>query len=63
MDIILLLPASHVRRTYSVSKESIRNSTLPPKISVFEQNQKRNEVLPFYFGFAIGDAEYLITAS
>lgn len=63
MDIILLLPASHVRRMYSISKESIRNSTLPPKISVFEQNQKRNEVLLFCFGFPIGDAEYLITAS
>lgn len=36
---------------------------MPPKISVFEQNQERNEVLLFCFGFPIGDAEYLITAS
>lgn len=63
MDIILLLLASHVRRTYSTSKESVRNSTWPPKISVFEQNQKINEVLLFCFGFPTGDAECLIPAS
>lgn len=61
--IILLLPASHVRGTYSISKDFTRNSTLPPKIPVFEQNQKRNEVLLLCFGFPVGHAEYLITAS
>lgn len=35
----------------------------PQKIPVFEQNQKRNEVLLLCFGFPIGHAEYLITAS
>lgn len=63
MGIILLLPASHVRRTYSISKDFTRNSTLPPTIPVFEQNQKRHAVLLLCFGFPTGHAEYLITAS
>lgn len=50
-------------RTCSISKCFTRNSTLPPKIPVFEQNQKRNEDLLLCFGFPIGHAEYLITAS
>lgn len=63
MGIILLLAASHVRGTYSISKYFTKNPTLPPKIPVFEQNWKRNEVLLLCFGFPIGHAEYLITAS
>lgn len=63
MDIILLLLASYVRRTYSTPTESIRNSTLPQKDSVFEQSQKRNVALLFCFGFPLGDAECLITVS
>lgn len=50
-------------RTCSISKCCTRNSTLPPKLPVFEQNQERNEVLLLCFGFPIGHAEYLITAS
>lgn len=54
---------SSCKKKFPISKESIKNFTFPPKISVFEQNQERNKVLLCCSGFPFGDAEYLITAS